>query len=208
MQSTVSILFLSLLLSLNNSALGFGSAYNSDINVKLTNFKSSNTYVMTLVMETSPEPLTISIKNSTGKTIFQEITKDVERVKKVYDLSSLPVGSYEFEFIQKQTVLRREKVIVKKCAVIRHPDIGKTVNVGFSSYNADNKTILFAVENKAKKQVYMKVYNKSGDMLFTKAIGNDAFLKHRCDLSSLRSGDYTLKVGNGNTVFSRKLTIN
>jgi hypothetical protein len=191
-----------LVIALSSVISSFGFS-GKTLEVKIAKFNNTDNYSL-VVNNKNATNLIIKIFNNDEEVIFSEMIQNVEQFYKVYNLSTLPKGSYRL-LINNNLEEESINIMVHQLKG-SHPDLGNHMVVGFSKMK-DRKISAF-IQNKFKNNVSIKLYNNLDEEINTIATTRDGVSKQLLDLSSLKPGKYKLKVSDGQSIFSTNLVIN
>lgn len=177
-------------------------SYASEPKLLVTAFRKTDNYAVKIHNPTHNNIL-IKLIDQNGKALFQEMVKSIEVFEKVYNLSSLPKGTYTI-LVENKFGQARERIEVKN-AVGSHPEIGLNLLVGFSKITDNQMKVV--VQNKTKRNAQIAIFDSNGKKVSTVASSDKIIIKHMIDLSKLAKGDYKIKVTDGKSVFTKSLRI-
>ncbi|MDN5200880.1 T9SS type A sorting domain-containing protein [Fulvivirgaceae bacterium BMA10] len=192
-------------MTLAQSNANIQSKSSKTLKVKLLNDENSSSAELFFTTAESAM-VVVKILNEEKETVFQEAIKDVEKLRKVYDLSSLSAGSYQIE-VNNTKDLIQVGVKVVEGGDAEHPNKGKTLLIGFSKLDTD-KYLNFIVQNKLNEKVDVNVYDQRNEKILTQSIGKDPVIKHKLNFSTLESGKYIVKVGTKDNIFTKEILLN
>lgn len=172
------------------------------LSVEISRFGTSDNYVLNVTSETASN-IVVKISNSIGQAIFSEMIQDVEQYYKVYNLSTLPKGDYTILVDNKQSIFT-EKITVNQLSG-SHNDLGKSMVVGFSKLRDLKLSVV--IQNKSLSEVEITLYTQTGKQIKVITTTKQAISKQQLDLSSLKSGNYKIKISDGKSIFSKEITI-
>lgn len=193
------IFFLTLALTAAINSFGF---FDKTLTIKVSQFKDSDNYSLNVVNKNTTH-IVVKISNNKDEIIFSEMIQNVEQFYKVYNLSTLPKGKYKM-LINNNNEEESFDITINQLKGT-HPDLGNHMVVGFSKVK-DRQVSAF-IQNKHKNDVLVKLYNNLGREINTIATTNDSISKQQLDLSSLKPGNYKLKITDDQSIFSIDLVL-
>jgi hypothetical protein len=142
------------------------------------------------------EKLVLKIKDQTGKVVHQEtITQPTARL---YDVSPLGKGAYQFELIGKGGVTTQQVEVRGKDAATLIMSVTESAQKGLFH--------LAYFQNFAKEKVDIRIFNEKGDEIYQGYSTAEDFYRF-FDLTKQPSGNYTFTITCGEQVISQTVRI-
>ncbi len=180
------------------------SCYAQFYSLEVDRYKTTDNFIVSINNPVAVK-LTFLIKDSEGKSVFQESFMFVEKIKKVLFLGSLPPGTYVVEIFNGEET-KTANIKIEGLDKTVHPENGKGLVVGFSKLKADN-TIDIIVQNKLDKNISLKVY-KEKSLLSSEDLGQGGeIVKKILKLNKAEKGDFIVRVGTKENIFQYKITL-
>jgi Secretion system C-terminal sorting domain len=181
-----------------------GQSMGSDVNIRFDRYKTSDLFLLT-VNNKNGNDIIVRISNARKEVIFEQSVRFVEKIKKVYNLSTLPKGTYQFS-VANNTGSSENVTIETTESFMDHPENGKSILVGFSKITP-KKSINLTVQNKTKQSVSIIIQDVQGKMIKQEDLGKEELVKKEVSLDKIPSGKYFIKVGNKDNQFVTLVTI-
>ncbi len=181
-----------------------GQQVGSDVSIKLDRYKTSDLFMLTLQNKNGTDVI-VRITNDHKEVIFEQSIRFVERVKKIYNLSTLPKGQYQFS-VANTAGASQSITITTTESFENHPETGKTILVGFSKISR-TKTIHLTIQNKTKAAVSLFIVDELGRTIQQQSIGTEEVTKKEISLVQIPKGKYWIKVGNKENQFQTQVII-
>jgi hypothetical protein len=181
-----------------------GQQVGTEVSMNLDRHKSSDLFLLT-VNNKNGNDIIVRITNSSKEVLFEQSVRFVEKIKKVYNLSTLPKGTYQFS-VANNNGSSQSVTIVTTESFSDHPENGKSILVGFSKLSS-KKSIHLTVQNKTKQSVAMTIEDGQGKTVRQEEIGKSELVKKEVSLDQIPSGTYVIKVGNKDNQFQTHVTI-
>ncbi len=181
-----------------------GQQVGIDVNMNLDRYKSSDLFLLT-VNNKNGNDIIVRITNSRKEVLFEQSVRFVEKIKKVYNLSTLPKGIYQFSVANNNGSSQSVSIETTE-SFMDHLDNGKSILVGFSKISA-KKSINLTVQNKTKQGVAMTIEDAKGKTVKQEDMGKSELVKREVSLDQIPSGTYVIKVGNKDNQFQTHVTI-
>lgn len=164
-------------------------------------FKNTDNYIVS-VNNPAASRVVFNIKDSEGKSLWQESVMFAEKIRKVLFLGSLPPGSYSLEVFNGQET-KTASIKIDGTDKTVHPDNGKSLVVGFSKPKADH-SIDVIVQNKLNKDISLKIF-KGSISLNEENLGSQELIRKIVKLSAIEKGEYVIKVGTRDNIYQYKI---
>jgi hypothetical protein len=198
------IRFFFLLMFSMSTLSGIGQQSSNDVSMNFDRYKTSDVFLLTVSNKNSND-IIVRISNDKKEILFEQSMRFVEKIKKVYNLSTLPMGTYQFS-VSNNAGSSRSVTIETTESFMEHPENGKSILVGFSKISL-KKSINLIVQNKTNKTVAMTIQNGIGKIIQQQDMGKDELIKKEVSLDQIPSGNYIIKVGNKDNQFQTYVTI-
>jgi hypothetical protein len=196
-------MFFFFLLLINTIPVASQSIGN-EVNISLDRYKSSDLFLLT-VNNKNGNDIIVRITNAQKEVLFEQSVRFVEKIRKVYNLSTLPKGNYQFS-VANNNGSSQSVAIQTTESFMDHPENGKSILVGFSKISA-KKSLNLTIQNKTKQGVAMIIQDAQGKTIKQEEIGKSELVKREVTLDQIPSGTYTIKVGNKDNQFQTHVTI-
>jgi hypothetical protein len=181
-----------------------GQQVGTDVTMSLNRFKSSDLFLLTLNNKNGKD-IIVRITNVNKEVIFEQSIRFVEKIKKVYNLSTLQKGTYQFS-VANNSGSSNSITINTTESFEDYAESGKSILVGFSRVSL-KKTISLTIQNKTKQSVAVVVFDEHGKTILQEEIGRIEMVKKELSLGQFPSGAYVIKVGNKDNQFKSSITI-
>jgi hypothetical protein len=181
-----------------------GQQVGTEVKMNLDRYKTSDLFLLT-VNNKNGNDIIVRISNSRKEVLFEQSVRFVEKIKKVYNLSTLPKGAYQFS-VANNNGSSQSVTIETTESFMDHPDNGKSILVGFSKVSP-KKSINLTVQNKTKQGVAMTIEDAQGKTVKQEDMGKSELVKREVSLDQIPSGTYVIKVGNKDNQFQTHVTI-
>lgn len=172
------------------------------LHVNISRFSDSDNYTVSAINKEGTN-IIMKITNDTGDIIFTEMFHAVEQFYKIYNLSTLPKGKYNIH------ISNNSENTVQEISVNQlkgsHPDLGKNLVVGFSKVK--ELKISAVIQNKSKSNVEVALYTSSDQKIKVLITTKEEISRQSLNLSTLKPGNYKLKISDGKSVYCRNLII-
>jgi hypothetical protein len=157
-----------------------------------------------LSLEDVSEQTSVRIQDQEGFTWVEEKVAVSGQFKKVFDLGSLPFGSYTLiikskinEIVQPLTVSNKELIL----------DESKRVEYFQANMIQKRENVKVSLMNPTNSEVRVFVINSKGMVLYQDAIKGQMIIDENYNLKHLPSGKYTLVVDNAHETFTKKISL-
>jgi hypothetical protein len=181
-----------------------GQQVSTEVNMNLDRYKSSDLFLLTINNKNGND-IIVRITNSHKEILFEQSVRFVEKIKKVYNLSTLPKGVYQFS-VANNAGSSQSVTIETTESFMDHPENGKSILVGFSKISS-KKSLSLTVQNKTKQGVAMTIQDTQGKTVRQEEIGRSELVKKEISLDQIPTGTYVIKVGNKDNQFQTHITI-
>jgi hypothetical protein len=179
-------------------------ATNNDLTMSLDRYKTSDLFSLTLNNKNGND-IIIHISTESKEVVFEQSVRFVEKIKKIYNLSTLPKGKYQFS-VSNNSGSTQTITIETTAAFLEHPENGKSILVGFSKITP-KKSVNVTIQNKSKQSVMLLIQDSEGKNMKQEDFGTGELVKKEVSFDQIPSGSYVIKVGNKDNQFTTRVTI-
>jgi Secretion system C-terminal sorting domain len=181
-----------------------GQQVGTDMTMNLDRYKASDLFLLTLNNKNGNDVI-VRITNAHKEVIFEQSIRFAEKIKKVYNLSTLQKGTYLFS-VANNSGSSNSVTINTTESFEEYAENGKSILVGFSKVSL-KKTISLTIQNKTKQSVTITILDENGKTILQEEIGKIEMIKKEISLSQIPSGAYVIRVGNKDNQFKSSITI-
>lgn len=172
------------------------------LQVEVIRFLESDNYSLH-INNPSLSNVKVALSNEKGEMIFTEQIPSIERFRKVYNLSSLPQGTYKIIVSNRSETV--SNTLNLNQAKGSHPDLGKTLVAAFSK--VQDKKVTVVAQNKSGKNIKVTLYDRSDKKITDILSSKQSLIKQKVDLGTLVAGNYKLRISDGNSVYASNIVL-
>jgi hypothetical protein len=181
-----------------------GQQVGTEVSMTLDRYKKSDVFLLT-VNNKNGNDIIVRVTDAHKEVLFEQSVRFVEKIKKVYNLSTLPKGTYQFS-VANNNGSSQSVTIGTTESFTEHPENGKSILVGFSKIS-QKKSVNVTVQNKTKQGVAMTIQDAQGKTIKQEDMGKGELVKKEVLLDGIPSGSYLIKIGNSDNQFQTRVTI-
>lgn len=175
----------------------------ASLEVKVLQFGNSDNYALSATNKQASS-IVVKITDNSGTVIFKEMIQAVEQFYKVYNLSTLTKGKYNILVTNDEDDEVSQEINVNQSKGM-HPDLGKNLVVGFSKMKESKMSVV--IQNKRMANIEAVLYTHSDQKIKVLLTTKSGISRQSLDFSSLKPGNYKLKINDGKSVYSHKLIV-
>lgn len=148
-------------------------------------------------------PVEIKVQEENGKVIFFDSLQPKDSYKRVFNLETIPDGTFVISLENENSILSRR--LVKSFEGVQLK--GASPEIIFKPrFDIIKKEVYVFLTNPANNTTYIDVYDKEGDLV-TSGMNKGTVIQRRLDFSKVHRGKYTIKVRVGEQLFCKDIEI-
>nr|WKN39375.1 hypothetical protein K4G66_11805 [Tunicatimonas sp. TK19036] len=173
------------------------AADGTDTKISVRSLQSKKALIR-IVNSTAVNQAVLRIKDQQGYVLHREVLNGEDAYMKKYDFSSLPSGEYTVE-------VRTDSGITEETFSLAEGNARAMYFKPAIKVEPQKVSVIF--QNQIDSPVSLKLFDKSGHLLYTESVASQEKFAKGLDLSRLEAGQYSLAILGENYVYTKSIDV-